>query len=67
MKHWSHINPELNSLFHRLWTKAVGTSDYSKDEWLRFEKLLEQMNKEDPPCPQCGASGVSISGCNCDL
>jgi hypothetical protein len=30
----------LNSIFHRLWTKAVGKVGYDKDEWLKFQKLL---------------------------
>lgn len=27
-------------LFHILWTKAVGTKDYDKQQWLKFEGLL---------------------------
>lgn len=29
-------------LFHRLWTKAVGTDDYDKEQWKRLEKLMLQ-------------------------
>lgn len=31
----------LPHMFHHLWTKAVGTPDYVKEEWKRFEKLLK--------------------------
>jgi len=29
-----------DAIFHRLWTKAVGTHDYDKAEWKRLEKLV---------------------------
>jgi len=28
----------VDSLLHKLWTKAVGTKDYNKTEWLELEK-----------------------------
>lgn len=28
------------NLFHHLWTKAVGTENYIKDEWKELERLL---------------------------
>ena len=33
-------NDEINALFHRLWTKAVGTPDYDKEEWKTLASLL---------------------------
>jgi hypothetical protein len=30
----------VNAAFHRLWTKAVGTSDYNKEEWMKLEKEI---------------------------
>ena len=30
----------LNGLLHRLWTKAVGTPGYSKEEWLELDRNL---------------------------
>jgi hypothetical protein len=30
----------LNQLFHKLWTKAVGTDDYNKEEWMKLEKEI---------------------------
>jgi hypothetical protein len=30
----------LHGLFHTLWTKAVGTKDYDKRQWLEFETKL---------------------------
>jgi hypothetical protein len=30
----------LHHLMHRLWTKAVGTVDYSKAEWKRLEAMI---------------------------
>lgn len=27
-------------LFHRLWTKAVGTSTYNKAQWMKLESIL---------------------------
>lgn len=44
--------PELESLstdhlFHRLWTKAVGTTGYVKAEWMELDRRLqsERMRK----------------------
>lgn len=31
---------DVNSLYHRLWTKAVGSADYVKDEWMELERLI---------------------------
>jgi hypothetical protein len=36
------IAQEIHGLFHRLWSKAVGTPDYDKSEWKRFDILLQQ-------------------------
>jgi hypothetical protein len=30
----------VHELLHRLWTKAVGTPDYAKEEWMDLEKEL---------------------------
>jgi hypothetical protein len=32
---------DLHGLFHTLWGRAVGTMDYNKKDWLRFEKMIE--------------------------
>jgi hypothetical protein len=43
------------SLFHRLWTKAVGTEGYIKSEWQEFEKILRAVDspalKIEHPAP----------------
>jgi hypothetical protein len=31
---------EAHYLVHRLWTKAVGTENYNKSEWLQLETLV---------------------------
>lgn len=31
---------ELHGLLHQLWSKAVGTQDYNKQEWKRLEELV---------------------------
>lgn len=31
---------ELHRLFHTLWTKAVGTDRYDKEEWKRLEEII---------------------------
>ena len=31
---------ELHGLVHRLWSKAVGTPDYDKEQWKRMEELV---------------------------
>lgn len=31
---------DAHALFHRLWSKAVGTPGYDKAEWKRMEALL---------------------------
>lgn len=33
---------ELYALFHNLWTKAVGTTGYQKDEWNKLEGILSK-------------------------
>lgn len=35
--------PGLAALFHRVWTKAVGTPDYKKSEWVELEAKLFQL------------------------
>jgi len=30
----------VSDLFHMLWTKAVGTEDYDKQEWKEFQREL---------------------------
>ena len=30
---------ELHGLLHTLWSKAVGTQDYDKEQWKRLEEL----------------------------
>jgi hypothetical protein len=35
-----------NHLFHRLWTKSVGSSDYDKKEWVELEKRLTHVSPE---------------------
>lgn len=32
---------DVHKLLHKLWGKAIGTSDYNKDEWMAFQRLLE--------------------------
>ncbi len=34
-----------DALLHRLWTKAVGTPDYDKDEWHKMEALVRKAIK----------------------
>jgi hypothetical protein len=31
---------KAHRLVHKLWTKAVGTEDYNKSEWLELEALV---------------------------
>ncbi len=37
------IGHPADILLHKLWTKAVGTTDYDKEEWKEFQALLERM------------------------
>lgn len=37
----------LHELFHRLWTKAVGTPDYIKKEWLELCAIVERLDSEN--------------------
>lgn len=41
---------EVNKLLLTLWDKAVGTSDYDKAQWQRFQELLNGVCP--PPLPQ---------------
>lgn len=36
------MNKELRMRFLRLWDKAVGLSNYEKEEWQELEKLINQ-------------------------
>lgn len=31
---------EWHNVLHRLWSKAVGTPDYVKSEWMELERIL---------------------------
>jgi len=32
---------EIHHLLHTLWTKAVGTADYDKEQWKRMSAFIE--------------------------
>ncbi len=36
---------DLHQLFHKLWTKAVGTDGYNKSEWKQLERMIERLHK----------------------
>lgn len=36
----------IHSLLHRLWTKATGTPDYIKTDWINLEYYILKMQKE---------------------
>lgn len=36
-------SPNINKLFHRLWTKAVGQEVYDKAEWKELARLLNEV------------------------
>ena len=33
----------VHELLHRLWTKAVGTEGYDKEEWRELERRVEDL------------------------
>lgn len=33
-------NRELHTLFHTLWSKAVGTPNYDKSEWKSLQEMV---------------------------
>jgi hypothetical protein len=35
---------DVHHYLHKLWTKAVGTEDYVKQEWKDFAKLLQSLD-----------------------
>ena len=37
---------KIHLILQRLWTKAVGTEDYIKKEWLELEKSICIMSKD---------------------
>jgi hypothetical protein len=39
-------NPSWHEKFHTLWTKAVGTPDYVKKEWLDLEAEFVKLQRE---------------------
>ncbi len=34
---------DVHELLHRLWSRAVGTPEYNKKDWLRFENMLTEV------------------------
>lgn len=40
-----HDAREISELFHKLWTKAVGTENYDKSQWIQLENLLHEFFK----------------------
>lgn len=42
-----HTDKTTRELFHALWTKAVGTEQYDKKEWMELERRLGHLI--DPP------------------
>jgi hypothetical protein len=42
---WCDVEVESKSdtLLHRLWTKAVGTANYDKSEWVQLQAQFERM------------------------
>lgn len=44
------LRQEADGLFHRLWTKAVGSSTYNKSEWTRLESLVSALSSQS----RCG-------------
>lgn len=34
---------EISHIFHKLWTKAVGTEDYVKAEWKELNQVLDEL------------------------
>lgn len=46
--------------FHRLWTKAVGSTTYVKTEWLMLERAIEaaiHYADQHVTCSSCGGAG----------
>lgn len=41
------------SEIHTLWSKAVGTSDYDKQQWKRFGILIDNNNGTPQSCFDC--------------
>jgi hypothetical protein len=37
------LKADVLPLFHRLWGKAVGTSEYDKKEWQELERLIQKL------------------------
>lgn len=60
--------PDARALFHRLWTKAVGTPDYDKKEWALLEEMFIKalagvaQKEEHLPCKQGVAGSTPAAG-----
>lgn len=37
---WEEL--DAKELFHRLWGKAVGTTDYNKKQWCKMEEFVNK-------------------------
>lgn len=67
------IEAVAHRLLHRLWTKAVGTSDYDKKAWQDLEASLFRLSREGKPSgasegknPVCGDHWHGLSGAMVD-
>jgi hypothetical protein len=43
---YTRSNNRINTLFHKLWTKAVNNYNYNKKEWTELQTLLIQKRIE---------------------
>ena len=54
-----------HQFLHALWTKAVGTSNYDKDQWKNLEASLFRLSRGDAPQrgnPVCGNHWEGLTG-----
>lgn len=41
------MRSETHAIFHKLWTKAVGTPEYNKKEWMELEQEIQNESQMD--------------------
>jgi hypothetical protein len=41
--------PELNKVFHELWTRDVGTPGYDKSKWKKLDNMISELLRRQRP------------------
>lgn len=65
--HLTPANRQTHELLQKLWTKAVGTPGYDKEEWKSLERAIGFQPAPVQPREIPPVSSVLLPGWRCDL